>query len=47
MNPTFAFVGAIGKVEKAKIFEVANWLWEEGYVAEVFYEDLSAKNQFT
>lgn len=47
LNPTFAFVGSIGNISKSKIFEVVNWLWSAGIQAEVFYEDVSAKNQFT
>lgn len=42
-NPTFAFVGTIGKVERSQVFEVASWLWDEGVVTEVFYEDLGTK----
>lgn len=43
LNPTFAFVGSIGKVPQEKIFTVANWLWEENYKTEIFYEQMNTK----
>lgn len=40
LNPAFAFVGSIGNVSRTAVLEVANWLWEENLVTEIFYEDM-------
>ena len=43
LNPTFAYVGSVGKVEQGQIFKVANWLWDAKIRTEIFYEQMGSK----
>lgn len=45
LNPSFAFVGSMGNVDRSTIFELADWMWEKGFTTEVFYEDMKVGDQ--
>lgn len=45
LNPTFAFISSIGCVPKSKVFEVANWCWDDQLTSEIFYEDMKLSEQ--